>query len=82
MKSKLDKFKKLFLKFIHNNTISIKCLVNVKDNDIIKKNNIVSVNLDSCRIIDDYGFLYYLEYYGEKINNDEIKHLNLLEGLK
>ena len=56
-------------------------MINYEDNKIIKKNSIISVNIDTCRIIDYYGFSYYMEYFGENLSLSEIEKLVLLEDL-
>ena len=56
-------------------------MINYEDNEIIKKNSIISVNIDACRIIDDYGFSYYMEYFGENLSISEIEKLALLEDI-
>ena len=46
----------LLMNYINDNSISIKIMINYEDNKIIKRNSNISVNIDACRIIDDYGF--------------------------
>lgn len=53
------------IKYINNNTISIKIWVNFESWDFIKKNDILSVNIEAVRVIDNFGFSYYMEFFGE-----------------
>ena len=43
----------------------------VSRNDIkfFKKDDIIIVDVDACRTIDNYGYLYYMNLYGEKTEN-------------
>ena len=80
------KSKKLFIipailvKYVNNDTLSIKIKIKV-DRENIKFNidDIINIHVDCCRLIDDFGFIYYLNLNGQKVNFDEIKKIALLE---
>ena len=46
-------------------------MVTLNNNEIIKKNNIININIECCRIIDSYGYLYYIKQNGETISEKE-----------
>ena len=80
------KSKKLFIipailvKYVNNDTLSIKIKIKV-DRENIKFNidDIINIHVDCCRLIDDFGFIYYLNLNGQKVNFDAIKKIVLLE---
>ena len=43
----------------------------------MKKDDILTVACDACRIIDDFGLQFYLKKYGEEINLEELGNLAL-----
>ena len=49
--------------------------------EFVKKNNIINVDIDCCRIIDDFGITFFIEYYGEKLDLKQIEKLSLFEGI-
>ena len=57
---------------MENNSITIKILITIDKFDYIKKNSLLNVNIDTCRIIDDYGFSYYMQYYRENFDYTDI----------
>ena len=63
----------LLIEYINNDTITIKILITIDNNEYIKKDTILKVNIDTCRIIDDYGFSYYMQYYGENFDYTDIE---------
>lgn len=63
----------LLIEYINNDTITIKILIIIDNNEYIKKDSILKVNIDTCRIIDDYGFSYYMQYYGENFDYTDIE---------
>ena len=67
-------------KYINEDTISICIKVNNNNFEFVKKNNNIDVNIDCCRIIDDFGFNFYMEYYGEKVDLQYMQKLSLFEG--
>ena len=44
-------------------------MANRPDINILKKNDIITVDIDACRTIDNYGYLYYMNLYGEKTDS-------------
>ena len=69
----------LLIIYINDNTITIKIVVNKEDLDFIKKNNIIIVNIDTCSILFDFGFTFYLESFGEKLEVDKLKKVCYLK---
>ena len=62
----------LLIKYINNNNISIKVLVNNNNSQILRKGNILNVNIETSKVIDEYGFQYYLKQFGENVEEDTI----------
>ena len=60
------------IKYINNNNISIKVLVNNNNSQILRKGNILNVNIETSKVIDEYGFQYYLKQFGENVEEDKI----------
>ena len=54
----------ILIKYINDNNISIQILVNYEYSDILEINSIISVNIETCRLMDEFGFSYYLEFFG------------------
>ena len=46
-----------------------------------EKCKLVNVNIEACRIIDDFGFNFYLESFGENLELDKLKKLVLFEEI-
>ena len=40
-------------------------MVDIYGSEIFKKNDIINLNIDWCRAIDEFGFSYYMEKNGE-----------------
>ena len=70
----------LLREYINNDTIIIKILITIDKYEYIKKNAYLNVNIDTCRIIDDYGFSYYMQYYGENFDYTNIEQILLSEN--
>ena len=45
----------------------------------IKFGDIINISIDCCRIIDDFGYSFYLKKYGENINLDKLSKLENFE---
>ena len=62
----------LLVDYIKDDCIRIKLLINHNDSTLLKKNQILKVHIDICRVIDNYGFPYYLDYFGEHLDDSYI----------
>jgi len=62
----------LFIKYINSNNISIRVMVNYNNDINLKKDDILNIACDACRIINDFGFQFYLKKNGEEINLEEL----------
>ena len=71
----------LLVDYIKDDCISIKILVNYEDNQFLKKDKILNVNIDSCRVIDDYGFSFYMDSFGEHLDDTYINKLCSFENI-
>ena len=69
----------IFLRIINSNTVSICLKVNFKNGLNLRKNDIINISYECCRIIDDFGFSFYLKEHGEELNFDELNKLALFE---
>ena len=69
----------IFKGYINSNTLNVCIKVNLNNELNLRKEDIISISYDCCRIIDDFGFTFYLKEYGEELNFDEIINLALLE---
>ena len=69
----------IFKGYINSNTLNVCIKVNLNNELNLRKEDIISISYDCCRIIDDFGFTFYLKEYGEDLNFDEIINLALLE---
>ena len=82
---KMKKSKKNFIipailiKYVNNNTISIKIKIDFQNGIKFKINDIININIEWCRIIDDFGFTYYLNLNGQNLNFEDVKKFALLE---
>ena len=54
-------------------------MVDIYGTNIFKNNEPIKLNIDCCRIIDEFGFSYYMEDYGEKIFLEEKQKIMLFE---
>ena len=55
-------------KYLNSNNITVKVMVNYNNDIILKKGDIIKISNECCRIIDDFGFNFYLKQNGEDIN--------------
>ena len=53
--------------------------MNLNNSLKLRKDDIINIYFECCRIIDDFGFTYYLKEHGEQLNFDEINKLVLFE---
>ncbi len=67
----------LFIKYINSNNISVKVMINYNNGFKLKKYEILTIACDACRIIDDFGFQFYLKQNGEDINLEDLGNLTL-----
>ena len=58
----------VLLNYINDDTIKIKVSVDIKNSKIFKKDEIINLDINTCRIIDDFGYNYYMELNGVNIN--------------
>ena len=61
----------IFIKYINDDIISVTIKITFEDNEIFKKNNILNINKECCRFIDNFGYLYYLEQNGEALSEKD-----------
>ena len=69
----------ILIKYVNNNTINIKIKINFKNDIKFKIDDIININIECCRIIDDFGFTYYLNLNGQNLSFEEVKKIALLE---
>ena len=69
----------ILIKYVNNNTISIKIKIDFQNGIKFKINDIININIECCRIIDDFGFTYYLNLNGQNLNFEDVKKFALLE---
>ena len=61
------KLKKIFVipskfkKFLNNNTISVKIMINELKPLNINLGDTINISIECCRIIDDFGYSFYLK---------------------
>ena len=67
----------LFIKYINSNNITVKLMINYHNGFKLKKYEILTIACDACRIIDDFGFQFYLKQNGEDINLEDLGNLTL-----
>ena len=67
----------LFVKYLNSNNITVKVMVNYNNDIILKKGDIIKISNECCRIIDDFGFNFYLKQNGEDINWETLNKLAL-----
>ena len=51
--------------YISDDTIKVKISVDLEDNEIFIQNNLVLLNIECCRVIDEFGYSYFMENNGE-----------------
>ena len=54
-------------------------MVNINNEFTLKKGDVLKFACAACRIIDDFGFQFYLKQNGENIEIENLKKLALLE---
>ena len=69
----------LLMKYTNSNTLEVQIKVNYNNSINFNKDEIIIISSNSCRIIDDFGFYYYLKENGEDINMDNLNKYALLE---
>lgn len=57
----------VLLNYINNDTIKVKVSVDIKSSIIFKKDEIINLDINTSRIIDDFGYNYYMELNGINI---------------
>ena len=67
-------FNVILKKYIKEDTIQVEIKVNYDNLITLKKNEIISIFIDCVRVIDDFDFNFYLNYFGEKFDNEELKN--------
>ena len=71
----------VFRKFLNSNTISVKIMVNELKPLNINLGDTINISIECCRVIDDYGYSFYLKKYGENINLEKLSKLANFDGL-
>ena len=66
-------------KHLNGNTIKIVISVFIKNNDILKKDNTIDIDINSAKVIDDLGLSYYMNLHNEKLSDDDLINLALLK---
>ena len=64
----------ILIKYINNNTICVKIKIDFDKEIKFKKDDIININIECCRIIDDFGFTYYLNLHGLNLNLWRLKN--------
>ena len=64
----------ILIKYINNNTIFVKIKIDFDKEIKFKKDDIININIEWCRIIDDFGFTYYLNLHGLNLNFWRLKN--------
>ena len=59
------------IKYVNDDIILLSIQISLDKDEIIKKNNNIKINIDCCRIIDFYGYNYYMEKNGELSNEEK-----------
>jgi len=70
----------IFIKFLNSNTISAKVMVNELKTFNINLGDTINISIECCRIIDDFGYSFYLKIYGENINLEKLSKLANFDG--
>ena len=82
---KKNKIKKQFIipakliKYINSNTLNIEIKIDFNLGLKLNKGEAINIDCNSCRIIDEFGFNYYLNQNGEHLEYDDVIKLALLE---
>ena len=69
----------ILMNYKNSNTLEVQIKVNYNNSINFIKDEIINISSNSCRIIDDFGFYYYLKENGEDINMDNLNKYALLE---
>ena len=69
----------VFKGYSNSNTLRVCLKVNLNNELNLRKEEIINISYDCCRIIDDFGFTFYLNENGENLNFNEIINLALFE---
>ena len=69
----------ILLKYINISILEVQIKVNYNNSIKFNKDEIINIFSNSFRIIDDFGFYYYLKENGEDINMDNLNKYALLE---
>ena len=67
------------LSYIYDNTIKIIINISLESYEIIKKDKIIPIDLDCSRVIDEFGYSFYMRYFNEIIKQKDLLSLALLE---
>ena len=67
------------LDYTNSNTIRGEIKINYNSNLNFNVGDIINISADCCRIIDDFGYNYYLKKNGKNLDFPEIEKLALLE---
>lgn len=67
------------MEYISDDTIKVKISVDLEDNEIFIKNNLVLLNIECCRVIDEFGYSYFMEKNGVFLDIEDKKNLYLMD---
>ena len=67
------------MKYLNSSSVSVKIMVNYLKDLNLKIGDNINISSECCRIIDDFGFCFYLNKYGGHINFENLNKLALLE---
>ena len=82
---KKNKIKKQFIipakliKYINSNTLNIEIKIDFNLGLKLNKGDLINIDCNCCRIIDEFGFNFYLNQNGEHLEYDDVIKLALLE---
>ena len=66
------------IKYLNDNTIKVVISANIDNKDILKKDIFIDIDISCAKVIDDYGYSYYMNIHNEKIDDNELIDLALL----
>ena len=67
------------IKYINSNTLNIEIKIDFNLGLKLNKGEFINIDCNCCRIIDEFGFNYYLNQNGDHLEYDDIIKLALLE---
>ena len=65
--------------YVNSNTIRAEIKINYNSNLNFNVGDIIKISADCCRILDKFGYNYYLKKNGKNLDFPEIEKLALLE---